>query len=102
MFVEGTLTNPADVTAGAASSEILAANAKRRYLRIQNTDATDVARIGFGITPTSTRGIRLIAGATLEFKESDGPIFLGAVNAIREAAADATLSVLEISEKTYS
>lgn len=63
---------------------IIAANANRRYLGIQNNDAAQVLRITLdGDVPTATAGFRIQPG---EFFEVPGFCCTGAVQAIMEGA----------------
>lgn len=89
----GTLTNPTDITVNDVSASILAANTSRVSFMVQNTGAETI-RVGIGITPTSTRGIQLKAGATLTM-DSPFPI-TSAINAIREGSSNSTVSVVEV------
>lgn len=59
------LTNAA-FTAGVATAEISAADAKRDYLLVQNNDATDDMFVQFGAAATLTTGVKIPAGGFYE------------------------------------
>lgn len=97
----------AAVTAGVAAGLIVAANPRRRFLRIENIDVapTDSAMIGFDNTVALGKGMRLSQPVTaantysaypsLSFGPGgDFPLYLGEIWAIR-TAGDATLCVVE-------
>lgn len=74
---------------------IIAANANRRYLLIQNNDLAQVMRFTLdGSAATAAAGFRIIAGGVFELK---GYQASGAINAIMEAATAAAGNV-EFSE----
>ena len=85
-----TITTTADVTVtGAATGvQVVAANANRRKLIIQNVHASENVRVGDS-NITSTRGIRLVPGASITLDTT------AEVRAIREGGVDSTVSVLE-------
>lgn len=87
-------------TAGAAAAQLVAANANRRWLRIENIDTADTAMIGPNNTVGAANGIPLTpVGGThsfIEFSEtSPTGLYLGPIFAIRQAAADAILTMHE-------
>lgn len=68
-----------------ANQQILAANANRRYLLIQNNDTAQTMRVTVnGVAATASTGFRIAAGGTFEV-----PNFAvtGAINVIMEAAS---------------
>ena len=75
------------VTAGAASAQVVAARATRRAVLVRNTDAANSAYVGGG-TVTSLNGFPLKAGESITIETT------AAVNAIR-ATADVVLAYLE-------
>jgi hypothetical protein len=88
----GLYTTTADQTVTNASGQILAANASRAQVIVQNTGTVNI-RLGLGATPTATSGIRLIPNASFISTAPRG--FQGAVNAISETSANSTASVVE-------
>lgn len=95
LMYDGTATHTADQTVGAAASTILAANVGRRSAIIQNVHATVSVRVTVdGQTPTSSLGILLAAGQSLELQSPGAP--KSAVKAIRVGGSDGTVAVLEI------
>lgn len=86
----------AQVTAGTSSSTLLAANANRKAVIIQNVSANP-ARISTG-TPTATTGFRLAAQGTIGdmIIFQDGAVPVGTIACIREGGTDATLLVSEM------
>jgi hypothetical protein len=89
----GAAHTPASKTAGAATSQMLAANASRHYLLVQNQSATDNAFINTG-------GNAAVADGTC-IKLAPGDVYepwvapVGAINMIRGGAVDVTLHVIE-------
>ena len=53
-------------TVTSASAVLLAANAAREYLLVQNNNATGSLFVSFGKTATVTNGVRVIPGGSLE------------------------------------
>lgn len=53
-------------TVGVASAQLLAANAARQYLLIQNNDAANAIWVAFGKAATLAAGVRIIAGGAYE------------------------------------
>lgn len=95
--VLGTLAGAAHAnnakTAGAASAALLAANAARKYLAIQNQDATQsvYVRTDGGAAVADNTSVKIAPGQTWE--PPVPPV--GAVNAIRGGASDVLLQVVE-------
>lgn len=83
------------------STQVLASNANRKYLILQNNDATDGYWIAFGVTATKAAPSFFIGAKTLTNTEPQtfilaGPVCTQAVNAIyNQAGTPSTLSVLE-------
>lgn len=74
-----------------ANQQILAANANRRYLLIQNNDTAAYMRVTLnGVAATASTGFRIAAGGTLEV-----PNFAvtGAINVIMESAGSGANNV---------
>lgn len=87
----GTLANGAETAVSSSAVSVLAANANRKKLIVQNTGVNTV-RIGTtGVTATT--GFRLTAGATMVFDMPHCPT--NAVFAIRESA-DSTVMAQEV------
>lgn len=70
---------------------ILAANANRKYLIIQNNDTSAVMRVNIaGNAATAAQGFRIPAGGTFEFESFN---VTGAINCIMETATAAAGNV---------
>ncbi len=89
----GTLTNGVEVAFAAAASSILAANANRKAVIIQNISAAAVARVGVAGVTAAT-GIQVVAGATVILEMPYCPV--AELVASREGALSGTLLVNEI------
>lgn len=80
-------------TVTSASAQVLAANAARRYLLIQNNDASGVIYVTLnGVAATTTNGIKIDAGGSLELQ---GYVPTGAINAIGSIASNANCVAVE-------
>lgn len=89
----GTLANGAETAVGAAAVQVLAANASRKKLIVQNTGIGDV-RIGVsGVTATT--GVKLIRNGSLLLDMPDCPT--QAIFAIRDGAVSSTVLAQEVS-----
>lgn len=86
----GTLNNGVETTVGVAATQIIAANAGRKSLIIQNTGTTNM-RVGAAGVTVST-GVRLASGDTLILEL---PVATNAIFAIRETT-DTTALTQEI------
>jgi hypothetical protein len=86
----GTLNNGAETAVGAAAVQIIAANANRKSLIIQNTGLTNMRVGAAGVTTTT--GVRLASGDTLILEL---PVATNAIFAIRETT-DTTALTQEI------
>lgn len=76
-----------------ASSQLRAANVARRYLLIQNNDATGVIFVRLdGGTATAATGLRITAGGSIELA---GFVPNGAITAIGSIASNANVVVVE-------
>lgn len=92
--VNGSFTQPQASVTNAVST-LLAANAARRYLLIQNNDASAVLRVTVdGSAPSATKGFRIAAGDSLEI-HSYSPT--GAIKGFMETATG-TANNVEIAE----
>jgi hypothetical protein len=90
-WATGTLANGAETAVSSSAVSVLAANANRKKLILQNTGSNAV-RIGTtGVTATT--GVRLAAGATLVIDMPHCPT--NAILAIRESA-DSTVLAQEV------
>jgi hypothetical protein len=89
----GVAHSPSAQVAGAASAQILAANASRRYLAIQNQSATEDAYVhtNGGPAAVNSTSTRIRPGETWEPPVAP----TGAIFAIRGAAANVDLNVIE-------
>jgi hypothetical protein len=76
-----------------ASATMLTANTARRYLLIQNNDATgDIYVTTNGVAATTTNGIKIRAGGSYEIQ---GFAPTGAINAIGSIASNANIVAVE-------
>jgi hypothetical protein len=82
-------------TAAAAEAEILAANSARSYLSIQNQHAADDAYVTTDGDAAAVNGTSFRIGPGETWVPAVPPT--GAIRAIRGAAADVTLNVIEAS-----
>ena len=73
------------LTTSASSQEALAANTARRYVLIQNDDASNTAYIKVGAAAAVNQGIKLAAGASYEISNAAGNLDTAAINAIAGA-----------------
>jgi len=73
------------------NQQILAANAGRKYLLIQNNDTSAVMRVRIdGVAATAAEGFKIPAGGTFEFESFN---VTGAINCIMETATGAVGNV---------
>lgn len=90
--VNGAFTN-AQATVTNASTTAKAANAARRYLLIQNNDATGDIYVRLdGGTATTTTGVKIPAGGSYEVT---GYVPTGAITAIGSIASNANVLIVE-------
>lgn len=83
----------ASATVTNASATLVAANAGRRYLLIQNNDATGVIYVTLdGQTATAALGVKIAAGGSIELQ---GYVPVGAVKAIGSIASNANIVTVE-------
>lgn len=75
-----------------ASAQLVAANAARSYLLIQNNDATGIVYVAFGAAATTANGIKIPPGGSYELNCN---ILTAAVNAIGSIASNANVVVVE-------
>lgn len=88
----GTITNGAETSVAGSAVQVLAANANRKKLIIQNTGAANV-RVGVsGVTATT--GVRLVRNGSLLLEMPDCPT--QAIYAIREGAVSSTVFAQEV------
>ena len=74
-----------------ASQQLRAAKADRRYLLVQNNDASAVLRVSIGTAATATVGVRVPPGAALEIENY---VPNGIIYAMMETATAATSNVI--------
>lgn len=80
-------------TVTSASATLLAGNAGRRYLLIQNNHATGIIYVTLdGQTATAALGVKIAAGASLEIQ---GFSPTGIINAVGSVASNAAVVVAE-------
>jgi hypothetical protein len=85
------------VTVGAASAQVVAANPKRKGLVITNPTANPI-RVGFTNPQTATTGQRLAQGEKFILESTPGHNCpTDAIYAIREGGSDGAVSGYEIS-----
>lgn len=90
--VNGAFSN-AQKTVTNASGQVLAANASRRYLLIQNNDTAGNVFVRLdGVAATVSTGIKLVPGASLEVQ---GFTPTGAIYAIGDIASNANVVAVE-------
>lgn len=79
-------------TVTSASASLLAANAARQYLLIQNNDATGTVYLSFGVAATLANGLRIAPGGTYELPstQTSQQIF-----AIGDTASNANIITVE-------
>ncbi len=83
----------AQATVTNASAALLAANAARRYLLIQNNDASGDIYVALdGTTATTVKGIKIAAGGSYECQ---GFCPAGAIAAIGSLASNANIVIVE-------
>lgn len=83
----------AQATVTNASAMLLAAKNTRRYLMIQNNDATGIVYVTVdGTAATTVKGVRLVPGSALELSDY---VPTGQVNAIGSIASNANLVIME-------
>lgn len=83
----------AQATVTTTSAQLLAANAARRFLMVQNNDASgDVYITMDGTTATTAKGLKIPAGSAFELAVYTPT---GAINAIGSIASNANVVVLE-------
>jgi hypothetical protein len=76
---------------GGASAVAIAANVNRRYLRIQNNDASDPVYIKVGAAAVVNEGIKLLAGQVFVMSKHEGNLSTEAVNCIQGSSAEVLL-----------
>lgn len=102
-FIDNRIAGSVSVTSGAtfvptapgvanASGVLLAANASRSYLLIQNNHATGNIWLGFGVAAVANVGVKIAAGG---YYEPAGKVPINAINAIGDVAANALVAVVE-------
>jgi len=90
--VNGAFTQAA-ATVTNVSGQLKAANAARRYLLIQNNDATGIVYVRLdGVTATAGTGIKIAPGGSYEIKTY---VPSGAITAIGSTASNANVVVVE-------
>jgi hypothetical protein len=81
-------------TVTSASAQLVAANAGRRYLLIQNKDAAGIVYINFGAgAATAANGVKISAGGSYVADANYCPD--GAIQAIGDIASNANVVVVE-------
>jgi hypothetical protein len=78
-------------TTGGTTGVAIAANVSRRYLLIQNNDATDPAFIKIGAAAVANQGIKIVAGGSYEMSRRNGNLSTEAVNCIQGNSAEVLL-----------
>lgn len=75
-------------TATTTSAQIVPANAARKFIMIQNKDASLDVYLGFGVTATTANGFLLKAGATMTL---DAAVSTNAINSICPGGTNANI-----------
>jgi hypothetical protein len=75
-------------TSTTTSGQIVPANAARKFIMIQNKDASLDIYLGFGVTATTANGFLLKAGATMTL---DAAVSTNAINSICPAGTNANI-----------
>jgi hypothetical protein len=75
-----------------ANAQLLAANSTRKYLLIQNKDATGNIFINFGAVATVANGLRIAAGGSYELNCN---VLTGVINAIGDIASNANIVIVQ-------
>lgn len=75
-----------------ASASMVAANAARQYLLIQNKDTAGVIYINFGAAATVANGLKIAAGGSFELNSN---MLTGQIFAIGDIASNANIVVIE-------
>jgi len=89
---QGAFTNTQE-TVTSASTQMLAANAARRYLLIQNNDATGIIYVTLdGTAATTAKGVKLDPGTSMELQ---GYVPSGAIFAIGSIGSNANCVAVE-------
>lgn len=86
-----TFGNTAKTVTG-TSAQLVAANASRSYLLIQNNHATEPIYVNFGATATASNGVKIAAGGSYELNCNQAS---NAVNAISGGGSNASIVVVE-------
>jgi hypothetical protein len=79
-------------TVTSASASMVAANATRKYLLIQNNDTTGHIYINFGAAATTANGVKIAAGGSFELNSN---ILTAQIFAIGSIASNANIVVIE-------
>ena len=92
------ITSPASATGAnavatvtTASAQLVAVNAARKYLLIQNKDPSGIIYINFGAVATVANGLKIPAGASYEL---NGNMLTAVINAIGDIASNANIVVI--------
>lgn len=89
---QGAFTS-AQKTVTSSSGQLLAAKSNRRYLLVQNNDATGIVYVNLaGAAATSTNSVRLLPGESLELQ---GYMPSGAITAIGNIASNTNVVAVE-------
>lgn len=90
----GAFTNSRATVLTSGVSTLLAANANRRAVLVQNNSLADAIRLTMdGVDPTAAQGIRIAAGGFWEAPAGYAPT--GAIKAIAETGAGCAVEVVE-------
>lgn len=81
----------AQATVTNASTQLVAQNAARKYLLIQNNDTSGVVYVAVGVAATLTNGIKIPAGGSYELNCN---VLTGQINAIGSLALNANIVVV--------
>jgi hypothetical protein len=71
--------------AAITTAEAIAANTSRRYLLLQNDDATDTIYVKVGAAAVANEGVKIAPGGSYVISAAAGNLDTGAVNLIASA-----------------
>jgi hypothetical protein len=90
----GPYTNSRATVLSSGVTLLLAADANRRYVLVQNNDAAVALRVTMdGVDPTTAQGVRVPAGGSYECPPGFAPT--GAIKAIAESGAGCAVEVVK-------
>lgn len=76
-----------------AANSIIADNASRRFLRIQNLDAANAIFVNFGAPAVASQCLRLAAGVVMDFDSITLPMITKQLNVLASAGTPVYVAV---------